>query len=139
MNFRRAILFCVLFLAGCTCGDEKQYRYQFSNESGLRVSIVMDELDKALPDSLVIAAGESYEWENLAQRDGFFPLRVLQGIKVYFGDDTMIAYSPADPRSPENYYNFVLTQIRGNYYLATYTITTKDYENAQVTAENNTE
>lgn len=127
---RYAIAFVCSLLVGCTCGDEKQYKYQFRNESGQRVAVVLDESDKALPDSLVIGPDETYEWVNIAQQNGFFPLRPRREIKVYYGDNVKAVFMPEDARSPEHVDNYTLHKIRKGFYLAVYTFTVGDYEEA---------
>lgn len=90
----------------------------------------MAEPGHTLPDSLVIRPGEAYDRTNPAQAGGFFPLRATGEIKVYFGDDAKIVYTPENPRSPAYYQNYMLTQIGDRLYLATYTFTVADYEQA---------
>lgn len=123
------VMICLL-LAGCTCGGEKTYKYQFRNESGQRVAVVMDEIDNVLPDSLVIGSGETYEWVNNVNRVDFFPLYSFDGIKVYYGDHVRTLLTPADERSPLHFANYEIHELEAYYYLAVYTFTVLDYENA---------
>lgn len=123
---------CCLFIIGCSCPPEKTYHFRFANASGQRVAIVMDEIDDILPDSLVLQPEGSYEWTNMAQDGGFYPLRIKGNgeIKVYFGDSTKIVYSEGQGRSPSRYSNFVLSETSKYLYLGVYTFTVADYEAA---------
>lgn len=125
-----ALVSICLLLAGCTCGGRKQYEYRFRNESGRRVAVVVDELDDVLPDSLVIGSGETYDWGNNVQRYGFFPLRTLKEIKVYYGDHVQTVLTPADERSPLHLANYAIHPLDEYYFRAVYTFTVQDYENA---------
>ncbi len=126
------ILMCCLSIWSCSGPSEKFYKFRFENASGQRVAIVMDDVDNIFPDSLVLQPGERYEWANMAQDGGFYPLRIKNNghILVYFGDDVKVMYTDQQGRSPSNNENYVLSKIGKSLYLGVYTFTIADYEAA---------